>query len=156
MGGFVYMFLGTIKEVTIGPTSLMAIVTFQFTRDLNIHFVMLLTFLTGVIQFAMGVLRLGGYIVTPILNCHDRGAMSIMAGVTGNYRLKMYTIPVTTGRALGTPVQCSVMQPHQRGSLGKNIQPTKRVGKMFCLSSKTPTLNPLQGRRFGIFENADR
>jgi sodium-independent sulfate anion transporter 11 len=64
MGGFVYMFLGTVKEVTIGPTSLMAIVTFQFTRDLNIHFVILLTFLTGIIQFAMGVLRLGGYITT--------------------------------------------------------------------------------------------
>lgn len=71
MGGFVYMFLGTIKEVTIGPTSLMAIVTFQFTRDLNIHFVILLTFLTGVVQFLMGVLRLGflvDFISTPVVS----------------------------------------------------------------------------------------
>lgn len=71
MGGFVYMFLGTIKEVTIGPTSLMAIVTFQFTRDLNIHFVIFLTFLSGAVQLAMGVLRLGflvDFISTPVVS----------------------------------------------------------------------------------------
>lgn len=71
MGGVVYMFLGTIKEVTIGPTSLMAIVTFQFTRELNIHFVILLTFLTGLVQLAMGVLRLGflvDFISTPVVS----------------------------------------------------------------------------------------
>ncbi|XP_034248094.1 sodium-independent sulfate anion transporter-like isoform X2 [Thrips palmi] len=65
------MLLGTIKEVTIGPTSLMAIVTFQFTRELNIHFVILLTFLTGLVQLIMGVLRLGflvDFISTPVVS----------------------------------------------------------------------------------------
>ena len=57
------MILGTVKEVTIGPTSLMAIVTSQFTRELSPDFVVLLTFLTGVMQFLMGVLRLGRWIL---------------------------------------------------------------------------------------------
>ncbi|KAE8738498.1 hypothetical protein FOCC_FOCC016022 [Frankliniella occidentalis] len=37
-GGFVYMFLGTIKQVVIGPASIMSIITLQFTRDKPIPF----------------------------------------------------------------------------------------------------------------------
>ncbi|XP_034239856.1 sodium-independent sulfate anion transporter-like [Thrips palmi] len=58
-GGIAYMLLGTIKQVVIGPASIMSIVTLQFTRDKPVTFVHLLTFFTGLVQFAMTVLRLG-------------------------------------------------------------------------------------------------
>lgn len=58
-GSFVYVFLGTVKEVSIGPTSLMALLTFEFTRDLPYEFIILLTFLAGCVEFLMGIMRLG-------------------------------------------------------------------------------------------------
>ncbi|XP_029176003.1 sodium-independent sulfate anion transporter-like [Nylanderia fulva] len=59
VGGFLYIFFGTIKEVSIGPSSLMALVTLQYTRDLPIDFVVLLCFLAGCVEFLMGMLNLG-------------------------------------------------------------------------------------------------
>ncbi|XP_063240339.1 sodium-independent sulfate anion transporter-like isoform X2 [Bacillus rossius redtenbacheri] len=59
MGGLVYMVFGTIKEVSIGITSLMALVTFEYTHDLPMEFVFLLTFLCGCVQLLMGLLNLG-------------------------------------------------------------------------------------------------
>lgn len=53
------MCLGTIKQVAIGPASILSIITLQFTRDMPIEFVHLLTFLTGFVQLIMVVLRLG-------------------------------------------------------------------------------------------------
>ncbi|KAK3927776.1 Sodium-independent sulfate anion transporter [Frankliniella fusca] len=70
-GGFVYMFLGTIRQVAIGPASIMSIITLQFTRDKPIPFVHLLTFFTGVGQFVMLVLRLGflvDFISAPVVS----------------------------------------------------------------------------------------
>lgn len=59
MGSFVYTIFGTIKEVSIGPTSLMALLTFQFTQDLPVEFVILLSFLAGCVEFLMGILNMG-------------------------------------------------------------------------------------------------
>lgn len=59
VGGFLYIFFGTIKEVSIGPSSLMALVTLQYTRDMPPDFVTLLCFLVGCVEFLMGVLNLG-------------------------------------------------------------------------------------------------
>ncbi|XP_063236030.1 sodium-independent sulfate anion transporter-like [Bacillus rossius redtenbacheri] len=59
MGGLVYMVFGTIKEVSIGITSLMSLMTFEYTHDLPVEFVFLLTFLTGCLQLVMGCLNLG-------------------------------------------------------------------------------------------------
>nr|CAD7409319.1 unnamed protein product [Timema cristinae] len=42
MGGLVYMMFGTIKEVSIGITSLMALMTYEYTQDLPVEFVILL------------------------------------------------------------------------------------------------------------------
>lgn len=54
-----YVLLGTVKEVSIGPTSLMALFTLQVCRGLPVEFVVLLTFLSGCVVLAMGLLRLG-------------------------------------------------------------------------------------------------
>ncbi|CAF4823502.1 unnamed protein product [Pieris macdunnoughi] len=59
MGTILYMFLGTVKEVSIGPTSLMALMTLQTCRGLPVDFVILLAFLSGCVVFVMGLLRLG-------------------------------------------------------------------------------------------------
>lgn len=61
MGGFLYIILGTTKEVSIGPSSLMALLTLQYTRDMPQDFVILLCFLAGCVEFLMGVLNLGLY-----------------------------------------------------------------------------------------------
>ncbi|KAH9637036.1 hypothetical protein HF086_009814 [Spodoptera exigua] len=54
-----YVVLGTVKEVSIGPTSLMALFTLQICRGLPVEFVVLLTFLSGCVVLIMGLLRLG-------------------------------------------------------------------------------------------------
>ncbi|KAL1130829.1 hypothetical protein AAG570_012070, partial [Ranatra chinensis] len=59
MGCFIYVFFGTIKEVVIGPSSLMALLTLEFTHDLNADFVILLCFICGIVELAMGLLKLG-------------------------------------------------------------------------------------------------
>lgn len=59
IGSFAYIFFGTIKEVSIGPTSLMAILVFSYTQDLPVDFVLLLGFLSGCVELMMGLLNLG-------------------------------------------------------------------------------------------------
>jgi len=70
MGGFVYCFLGTSKDITLGPTAIMSL----FVRthgDGDVVQVVILTLLGGCIQFAMGVLRLGflmRYLSVPVVS----------------------------------------------------------------------------------------
>ncbi|XP_003487915.1 sodium-independent sulfate anion transporter [Bombus impatiens] len=59
MGNFVYIFLGTIKEVSIGPSSLMSLLTFEYTRNMPVDFIVLFCFLAGCVELLMGLLRLG-------------------------------------------------------------------------------------------------
>ncbi|XP_069887696.1 sodium-independent sulfate anion transporter isoform X2 [Dipodomys merriami] len=58
MGCFVYLFLGTSRDVTLGPTAIMSLLVSFYT----VHepaYAVLLAFLSGCIQLAMGFLRLG-------------------------------------------------------------------------------------------------
>lgn len=59
MGSFAYVFFGTIKEASIGPTSLMALLVYSYTMEKPLDYVILLCFLCGWVEFLMGVLRLG-------------------------------------------------------------------------------------------------
>lgn len=61
MGAFIYMLFGNIKEVSIGPTSLMALLTYEFTHDLTPDHVILLTFLSGIVTLIMGLCNLGKF-----------------------------------------------------------------------------------------------
>ncbi|XP_008554446.1 sodium-independent sulfate anion transporter [Microplitis demolitor] len=58
-GGFIYIIFGTIKEVSIGATSLMSLVTVEYTRDMPVDFVILLCFLAGCAELLMGLMNLG-------------------------------------------------------------------------------------------------
>ncbi|RZC41119.1 Sulfate tra GLY domain containing protein [Asbolus verrucosus] len=78
IGSFTYVFFGTIKEVSIGPTSLMALLAFSYTEGLPVDYVILLTFLAGCVEFLMGLLKLG-FLVDFISPCVTSGFTSAMA-----------------------------------------------------------------------------
>ncbi|CAH1396616.1 unnamed protein product [Nezara viridula] len=83
MGCMIYAFLGTIKEVVIGPSSLMALLTYEYTRSLNMDFVVLLCFLCGIVEFIMGILRLGflvEFISSPVVSGFTTATSVIIVG----------------------------------------------------------------------------
>ncbi|KAH8384014.1 hypothetical protein KR009_011730 [Drosophila setifemur] len=59
IGPLIYLLFGSIDKVIIGPTSLVALVSVQFTVGRPIEFAFLLTFLSGIVQIIMGMLQLG-------------------------------------------------------------------------------------------------
>ncbi|XP_011192448.1 sodium-independent sulfate anion transporter [Zeugodacus cucurbitae] len=58
MGCFIYVLFGTSKDVPVGPTAIAALLTFQIARG-DLVKTILLTFLTGIIEMLMGLLKLG-------------------------------------------------------------------------------------------------
>lgn len=59
MGCFVYLIFGSCKDITLGPTALLALMTYEQIQGRNSDYAILLCFLTGVVQLAMGILHLG-------------------------------------------------------------------------------------------------
>lgn len=59
VGPFIYLFFGSIDKVIIGPTSLVALVSVQFTVGKPIEFAFMLTFMSGIVQLIMSGLRMG-------------------------------------------------------------------------------------------------
>lgn len=58
-GSYLYVVFGTIKEVSIGPTAVMSLLTHEFVHGLAVEYVVLLTFLSGCVELIMGLLNLG-------------------------------------------------------------------------------------------------
>ena len=63
-----YLFFGSSKDITVGPTAIMALMTAQYAakEQLDAHglpigpyYAVLLAFLSGVIILVFGILRLG-------------------------------------------------------------------------------------------------
>ena len=71
MGCFVYFFLGTSRDVTLGPTAIMSLLVSFYTFH-EPAYAVLLAFLSGCIQLGMGFLRLGK---TFRLCCHEGGGL---------------------------------------------------------------------------------
>ena len=61
MGVFVYTLFGTSKDVTLGPTAILSLITASAIGNCSnkVACAALLTLLCGLIQFTMGVLNLG-------------------------------------------------------------------------------------------------
>nr|CAH7755569.1 unnamed protein product [Callosobruchus chinensis] len=59
LGSFVYIFLGSCKDVPMGPSAISALMTFQVIHGYGPEHAILLCFLTGIVQFLMGVFGLG-------------------------------------------------------------------------------------------------
>lgn len=58
-GCFMYIFFGSCKDITIGPTAIMALMTGKYVKLYGPAFSVLLTFLSGCIILLFGVLHLG-------------------------------------------------------------------------------------------------
>ncbi|XP_063706703.1 sodium-independent sulfate anion transporter [Culicoides brevitarsis] len=58
LGCLVYIFLGTCKDVPMGPTAIAALLTYQVAKG-DVLKAALLAFLTGLIQVLMGFMKLG-------------------------------------------------------------------------------------------------
>ncbi|XP_017785037.1 PREDICTED: sodium-independent sulfate anion transporter [Nicrophorus vespilloides] len=58
-GTFVYAIFGSCKDIAIGPTALMALMTYQQIVNKNTDYAILLCFLSGIVQLFMAVLNLG-------------------------------------------------------------------------------------------------
>ncbi|KAK7065718.1 hypothetical protein SK128_028314, partial [Halocaridina rubra] len=59
MGCFIYMFFGSCKDITIGPTAIMALMTHEYSGAGGPDFAILLCFLSGIIILASGICNLG-------------------------------------------------------------------------------------------------
>ncbi|XP_015436479.1 PREDICTED: sodium-independent sulfate anion transporter-like [Dufourea novaeangliae] len=57
-GSFVYIVFGTCREVNIGPTALISLLTYTYARGIP-EYATLLCFLSGCVTIILGVLRLG-------------------------------------------------------------------------------------------------
>lgn len=58
MGPFVYVLLGSAKDITLGPTAIMSLIVAGAAGG-NIQFAIALSFIAGCMQVIMGLLRLG-------------------------------------------------------------------------------------------------
>lgn len=68
--GFVYIFFGSCKDVTVGPTAILATMTAKYAYH-SIDFAMLAAFLSGSLILLMGLFRLGflvNFISLPVIN----------------------------------------------------------------------------------------
>lgn len=66
MGGFIYCFFGTSKDITLGPTAIMSLLVAEFASERSpIHddatYAIILTLISGLITLAMGLLNLGQF-----------------------------------------------------------------------------------------------
>ncbi|XP_070162722.1 sodium-independent sulfate anion transporter [Polyergus mexicanus] len=59
MGAIIYTIFGSCKDITIGPTALMALMTHDYVQRKNADFAILLAFLSGCLQLLMACLHLG-------------------------------------------------------------------------------------------------
>ena len=59
LGCFIYIFFGSSKDVPIGPSAISSLLTYQSIKGRGPEHAILLTFLTGLVELAMGLLGLG-------------------------------------------------------------------------------------------------
>lgn len=89
MGCFVYLVLGTSRDVTLGPTAIMSLLVSYYTFR-EPAYAVLLAFLSGCIQLAMGLLHLGfllDFISCPVI----KGFTSAASITIGFGQIKLVT-----------------------------------------------------------------
>nr|CAD7587967.1 unnamed protein product [Timema genevievae] len=95
MGPFVYVLFGSCKDITVGPTALLALMTQSLTTRCGTDFVVLLTFLSGCVISMLGILRMGfliDFISLPVSSAFTSAAAITIAtsqingllGIKGN------------------------------------------------------------------------
>lgn len=89
-GGLMYIFLGTTKQLSVGPTSIMALLCLTYTHDTSLAMVAFLTFLTGLVQLTCGLLSLGfvvEFVSLPVVSGFTSATAIIMASSQLKYFL---------------------------------------------------------------------
>ncbi len=66
MGLFAYIVFGSVKETSVGPTAVMALMTFSYANEGGPAYAALLTFLAGLLELAAGLLNLGKLYSIPL------------------------------------------------------------------------------------------
>lgn len=86
MGCFMYCLFGSSKDITVGPTAIMALLTSEHANK-GAEYMILLTFLTGLIILTMGILKLGfviDFISVPVTaGFTSAAAITIASGQIG-------------------------------------------------------------------------
>lgn len=59
LGTFIYIFLGSCKDVPMGPSAIASLLTYQAVNNLGPEHAILLSFLSGVAEILMGLFGLG-------------------------------------------------------------------------------------------------
>ncbi|KAK1124251.1 hypothetical protein K0M31_006625 [Melipona bicolor] len=80
-GSFVYIIFGTCREVNIGPTALISLLTYTYARGIP-EYAILLCFLSGSITIVLGILRLGflvEFVSIPVVSGFTSAASLIIA-----------------------------------------------------------------------------
>ncbi|CAG9824846.1 unnamed protein product [Phaedon cochleariae] len=73
-GGLIYVFFGTIPELSIAPTALLSLLTISYTKNLsfgNVHGAILLCFLAGCVELLCGIVHLGflvDFVSSPVVS----------------------------------------------------------------------------------------
>jgi solute carrier family 26 (sodium-independent sulfate anion transporter), member 11 len=83
-GCFVYFIFGSCKDITIGPTAILSLLTYTVVAKLNADLAVLTTFLSGCIIFLLGFFNLGflmQFLSTPtILGFMNAATITITSG----------------------------------------------------------------------------
>jgi MFS superfamily sulfate permease-like transporter len=87
MGCFVYCVFGSCKDITIGPTAIMALMVQSYVQNLGADYAVLATFLAGLAIFASGLLNLG-FLVTFISTPVTMGFTTAAALTIGSGQVK--------------------------------------------------------------------
>ncbi|XP_076752208.1 sodium-independent sulfate anion transporter [Xylocopa sonorina] len=80
-GSFVYIIFGTCREVNIGPTALISLLTYTYARGIP-EYAILLCFLSGCVTVIFGILRLGflvDFVSVPVVTGFTSAASLIIA-----------------------------------------------------------------------------
>ncbi|XP_046646442.1 sodium-independent sulfate anion transporter-like, partial [Daphnia pulicaria] len=93
MGLFAYTVFGSVKESSIGPTAVMALMTFNYANEGGPAYACLLSFLAGLIELVAGLLNLGfmvDFISAPVISGFCSAAALTVAStqVKGLFGLK--------------------------------------------------------------------
>lgn len=59
IGSYTYVIFGSVKQVSIGPTSLMALLVLPLTEGKPIEYVFVLAFIAGCIELLLGIFKMG-------------------------------------------------------------------------------------------------
>ncbi|PBC26294.1 Sodium-independent sulfate anion transporter [Apis cerana cerana] len=81
MGCFVYLVFGSCKDITVGPTAIMALLSQHHVIRLGEDIAVLLCFLTGCVIFLMGLLHLGflvEFVSMPVISGFTNAAAIII------------------------------------------------------------------------------